>query len=150
MIFFFNQITPNPAALQAWISKGSLTWPFLNAPKLARRAPVKAPLSEPQLQETSNKSVSSISLYSATVSHRIKTRLWLGVSFIRSAWLRVAGEAPKAGALRLYWYAPIRSAAWGGAGRRKALNKQWTELFPNLHYVATPATINENTLQGPL
>jgi len=84
-MIFLNQITPNPAALQARISKGSPTRPFLHAPKLAWQSLVKAPLSEPQLQETSHKRVSSISLYSTTVSCRIKTSRWLEVSFIRSA-----------------------------------------------------------------
>lgn len=86
MIFFFlNQITSNPAGLQARLSNGSLTQPFLNAPKLAWQSLVKAPLSEPQLQEPSNKSISSILLYSTTVSCRIKTSHWLQVSFIGAA-----------------------------------------------------------------
>lgn len=80
----FNQIILSCASLQAWISKGSQTQSFLNAPKLAWQSLVKAPLSEPQLQEVSNKSVSSISLYNTTVNCCIKNSYWLEVSFIRS------------------------------------------------------------------
>lgn len=43
-------------------------WSFFNTPGLEWLCPVKAPLSEPQLQEFANKSVSSILLYSTTVN----------------------------------------------------------------------------------